>query len=91
MNYLPVIISFLSLLVAGYSFLSKTNKDNTTELTTVIVKLESIGTGIADIKAEIVNLKNDQKEDHDKIIKIESSLSTAWKRIDEMKDYHADL
>lgn len=91
MNYLPVIISLLSLLLAGYSFLSKTNKDNTTELTTVIVKLESIGNGIADIKAEIANLKNDQKEDHDKIIKMEASLQTVWKRIDELKDIHANL
>lgn len=91
MNYLPVIISLLSLLLAGYSFLSKTNKDNTTELTTVIVKLESIGNGVADIKAEIANLKNDQKEDHDKIIKMEASLQTVWKRIDELKDIHANL
>lgn len=91
MNYLPVIISVLSLLLASYSFLSKTNKDNTTELTTVIVKLESIGNGIADIKAEIANLKNDQKEDHDKIIKMEASLQTVWKRIDELKDIHANL
>lgn len=91
MNYLPVIISLLSLLLAGYSFLNKTNKENTTELTTVIVKLESIGNGIADIKAEIANLKNDQKEDHDKIIKIEASLQTVWKRIDELKDIHANL
>lgn len=91
MNYLPIIISLCSLLLAGYSFLSKTNKDNTTELTTVIVKLESIGNGIADIKAEIANLKNDQKEDHDKIIKMEASLSTAWKRIEELKDGHANL
>lgn len=83
-NYAPLIISALSLLLAFYSFISKVNKDSTTELTTVIVKLESIGSGIADIKAEITSLKNDQKDDHDRLIKVESSLSTAWKRIDEL-------
>lgn len=84
-EYIPIFISIVSLLLALYTFLSKNNKENTTELTTVIVKLENIGNGISDIKAEIASMKNDQKEDHDKLIKLESSLSTAWKRLDELK------
>lgn len=84
MDYVPLIISALSLLFAVYTFLNKSNKESTTELTTVIVKLENIGSGIADIKAEIASLKDDQKDDHDRLIKVESSLSTAWKRIDEL-------
>ena len=85
MEYIPYLISFLSLLLAAYTFTSKTNKENTTELTTVIVKLENIGAGITDIKAEIASMKNDQKEDHDRLIKLESSVSTMWKRVDELK------
>lgn len=85
MEYIPIIVSFCSLLLAIYTFLSKANKENTTELTTVIVKLENISAGISDIKAEIAALKDDQKTDHDKIIKLESSLATAWKRIDEIR------
>ena len=95
MEYLPIIISVLSLLLAGYSFLSRNSKENTTELTTVIVKLENIGSGISDIKAEIASMKNDQKEDHDRLIKLESSVVTMWKRYDELKDTmakdHANL
>lgn len=85
MEYIPYLISFLSLLLAAYTFTSRTNKENTTELTTVIVKLENIGAGITDIKAEIASMKNDQKEDHDRLIKLESSVSTMWKRVDELK------
>lgn len=85
MEYIPYIISFLSLLLAAYTFLSKNNKENTTELTTVIVKLENIGTGITDIKSEIAGMKNDQKEDHDRLIKVEASVATMWKRYDELK------
>lgn len=85
MSYIPIGISVLSLLLAIYTFLSRNTKENTTELTTVIVKLENIGNGITDIKSEIASMKNDQKEDHDKLIKLESSLSTAWKRLDELK------
>lgn len=90
MNY-TLVISVCSLLLAGYTFLSKNNKENTTELTTVIVKLENIGNGIRDIKAELATLKSDQKEDHDKIIKLEASIATAWKRIDEIKKEDANL
>jgi predicted nucleic acid-binding Zn-ribbon protein len=85
MQYIPYIISFLSLLLAGYSFLSQNNKENTSELTTVIVKLENIGNGISDIKSELAHLKDDQKEDHDKLIKVETSVATMWKRYDELK------
>jgi len=86
MQFLPYLISVASLLFSIYIFLSNSSKENTSELTTVIVKLENIGSGIKDIKDEIASLKNDQKDDHDKLIKLESSLSTAWKRIDELLD-----
>lgn len=85
MEYVPYIISFLSLLLAAYTFLSRNNKENTTELTTVIVKLENIGNGISDIKSEIASMKNDQKEDHDRLIQVESSLSSLWKQFNEYK------
>lgn len=85
MEYLPIIISVSSLLFAIYSLVSKNSKESTSELTTVIVKLENIGSGIRDIKAEIANMKDDQKEDHERLIKVEASVATAWKRIDEIR------
>ena len=75
MNY-SIVISICSLLLAIYSNLSKNNKENNTALTTVIVKLESISEGVADIKREINELKDDQKADHDKIVKLEASLDS---------------
>ena len=84
MEYVPIVISVLSLIFAFYTYAKKANADSASEMTTVIVKLENIGSGIADIKAEIASLKNDQKDDHDKLIKVETSLSSAWKRINEL-------
>ena len=84
MEYVPIIISFASLLLAGYTFLSKNNKENTTELTTVIVSLDNIKSGIADIKAELNSIKSSQKEDHDKLIRVEESLKSAWKQINKL-------
>ncbi len=89
MEYAPILISIASLLFAIYSLASKNSKDNTSELTTVIVKLENIGTGIRDIKAEIAGMKNDQKEDHDRLIKVESSVSSLWKQFNEFKSLEA--
>ena len=83
MNWSQV-LSIVSILLAAYTFLHKNNKEQTTEMTTVIVKLEGISEGIADIKAEINSLKNEQKTDHDRLIKVESSLSEAWSYLDRM-------
>lgn len=77
---LTVFVAFCALLVSIYSLISKNSKENTTELTTVIVKLENIGAGISEIKSEIASMKNDQKEDHDRLIQVESSVSALWKQ-----------
>lgn len=82
----PLVISIGTLLFSIYVYITTNNKSNTTELTTVIVKLENIGNGIADIKAEINSMKTEQKEDHDRLIKLESSVTTLWKRLDELKE-----
>lgn len=90
MAYIPIIISVLSLLLAAYTFLSKENKENTSELTTVIVKLENIGSGIADIKAELNTIKKDQRDDHDRLIRLDESLDSAWHRINTLEKQNKD-
>lgn len=90
MAYIPIIISVLSLLLAAYTFLSKESKENTSELTTVIVKLENIGSGIADIKAELNTIKKDQRDDHDRLIRLDESLDSAWHRINTLEKQSKD-
>lgn len=60
-------------------------KNDASELTTVIVKLENIGAGITEIKSEMTNVKNDIKENRERIIKVEESAKQAHKRLDEFK------
>lgn len=83
-NYVPIIISLCSLAFAIYSAVSKNNKDDTTAMTTVIVKLDSLQSDIRDIKAEINNMRDDQQRDHDSLIRLESSVKSAWKQIDKL-------
>jgi chromosome segregation ATPase len=57
-------------------------KTEASQLTTVIVKLENIGNGITEIKSEMNNLKNDLKDDHERLIKAEEAIKTLRERLD---------
>lgn len=84
-----LLISGISLAFGIYSGIANMKRNqasdtkrDTAELTTVIVKLESIGTGITEIKSELTNVKNDIKESRERIIKLEESAKQAHKRLD---------
>jgi outer membrane murein-binding lipoprotein Lpp len=62
------------------------DKRDATEMTTVIVKLENISTGITEIKSEMSNLKNDIKESRERLIKVEESAKQAHKRLDSLEN-----
>jgi hypothetical protein len=69
-----LLISGVSLAFGLYSGISNMkrnqrsdDKNEASQLTTVIVKLENIGTGIAEIKSEIGNVKNDVKNQGENI------------------------
>lgn len=88
---LSLLISGVSVAAAVYFAIKGSNradkadiKNETASMTTVIVKLENIGNGIAEIKTELTKVKNDMQEDHDKIVKLEESLGTLWRRHDEL-------
>jgi len=86
---ITILLSAVSVAFAIYFGLKKSKRNETldiksdaAQLTTVIVKLENIGIGIAEIKAELFNVKNDIKEDRERIIRVEESVKQAHKRID---------
>lgn len=54
------------------------------DMTTVIVKLESISTDTNEIKNDIKSLKSDVRHNSENIIRIDESLKSAWKRINEL-------
>lgn len=84
-----LIYTVLSTFIIFYSLRRNNKADDTTEastITTIMVKLENINTGIAELKAEISLIKTEQQNDHDKIIRLEQSLSSAWKEIDRLRE-----
>ena len=86
-----LVISALSLafrIYQGVSNLKRNQKtDNVqeaTQMTTVIVKLENIGVGISDIKADMRITNDEVRELRDRVIKVEDSAKNAHRRIDEL-------
>lgn len=84
-----IIISVISVSFAIYKIITDSrraqkcdDRNEATQLTTVIVKLENIGTGIARIESEISNIKTDVKEDRERLIKVEESAKSMHKRLD---------
>ena len=58
------------------------DRNDATQLTTVIVKLESISNGVSEIKRELSTVKEDIKNDHERLIKTEESVKASHKRMD---------
>jgi|GEM_PF-420189 len=60
-------------------------KSDASQLTTVIVKLENISTGITRIETEMSNIKEEVKEDHERLVKVEESTKSVHKRVDALE------
>jgi peptidoglycan hydrolase CwlO-like protein len=89
---LALVISGISLAFGIWQGISNMRRNNrrddrseAAQLTTVIVKLENISSGICEIKNEIANVKSDIKESREKIIRLEEAVKQAHKRIDQIE------
>lgn len=78
------IIALGALIISGLALvysLSKDSKSNTSELTTVIVKLETIGSDITEIKKDIRSVKADLREHGERIAKAEQKIDAIEKLV----------
>ena len=89
---LSIIISILSCSAAIYfGWLAATrnkssdDKKQASDMTTVIVKLESIQSNTAEIKADMRNLNAQVRENRESIIRMDESLKSAWKAINKIQ------
>lgn len=65
-------------------------KKETTDMTTVIVKLENISTGVSEIKADLRSLKSDVQANRERIVMLETNLKNLqhqFERQQEATDY----
>lgn len=90
MEWIPVAISALSLIVSivvGFSAIKSRNSSDTkqeaSQTTTLIVKLENIADGVNEIKSDMRNMKDDVRELRDRVIACEQSTKSAHRRLDD--------
>lgn len=90
---ISVIISVLSLLVAaivGFTNIKRNNntdnRQTTAEMTTVIVKLETLNNNISEMKTDVRNTRIDLQEIRDRLIVCEQSTKSAHHRIDALEE-----
>ena len=89
---LPILISVLALLATVYfNTISKNRLDqneatkNGSELTTVIVKLESISGGVSEIKSDLRNMKTEIQENRERIIRVEDLARQLRNELDSLR------
>lgn len=86
---ITVITPILSVLIAAaalYFSRRKSAQEDTAQMTEAIMKIEVIGQNVADVKADVKAIRNEMREDHDKIVDMERQVKTMWQRIDELKE-----
>ena len=82
MAYIPILISALALLFSAYQFVKASEKEDTSQMTTVLVKLENIAEGITEIKSDMRSIKEDVQNLRERVATVESSVKSAHRRID---------
>ena len=93
----PILISALSLLVAIIVAITSirsrnasSDKQEASQITTLIVKLENIADGVNEIKSDMRNVKNDVQDLRDRLIVVEQSTKSAHHRLDGLEGKRAD-
>lgn len=94
---IALVISAISLGFAIYSGVSNLKRNNkqdaksdSAQLTTVIVKLENIGTGINEIKADVKDVKQDLKDHSERLIRLEQQVKVLNKTVFGKDDNNED-
>lgn len=89
---LSTIISVVSVTVAVIVMVtnikrnsSRDNRQEASNLTTLIVKLENISEGVNEIKSDMRNMKSDIQDLRDRLIRVEQSDKSAHHRIDTLE------
>ena len=89
---ITTVISFCSLLIAATVAVTNIrrnskadDKNEATQLTTVIVKLENIGNDIKDIKKDIKEVNLEVQSIKERLLKVEQSTKSAHHRLDHLE------
>ena len=75
----------LTLLIAGAAFYFARKKDTYdagAQVTTVIVELQTVRRDISEMKTDVAAMRQEWRDDHDKLVGMERDIKAMWKHID---------
>lgn len=85
---ISIISVCIALIVAVAGLLRNSHndtKEDSTQMTTVIVKLENINDGVREIKSDIKAVKDEVESIKERVVIVEQSTKSAHKRIDTLE------
>ena len=80
-----LIVAAIALILSIWNTQKKDSKESTSQTTMMMAKLDSISDNIRDLKKDVTDMRVSVQDNHDRVLKLEMSLETAWKRIDELR------
>lgn len=89
-EYAPILISAAALIFTYYQYLRNSHREDTSQMTTVLIKLENIAEGVTEIKSDVRNMKKDVQDLRERVAKVEASASSAHKRLDSVVGGRSD-
>ena len=75
-------------IISKWRISSSSTHTDTEQITKLSMKIEEVISGINDIKVEIKDIKEDVRQDHDKIIVMERDIKSLWKAMGKKGDDH---
>lgn len=84
MAQLPYVVSVIALLFSVYQFVKASEKEDTSQITTVLIKLENITELVAEIRKDVRDDRAERQEMRDRLVAVEASAKSAHKRIDDI-------
>lgn len=84
-DWIQIICTCGSLFLAVYVANKNSIKEGASDITTLTLKIDNLLTMMTEMKGRQEASDKMQREDHDNIIKMQQSIKTAWRAIDEIK------
>lgn len=77
---ISLITPIVAVLISAYALIKNSTKEDNTVMTTVVVKLENIEKGVADIQRDQRDMRDEIKDHNARIIKLEEYIKQIEKQ-----------
>lgn len=81
----------LSIAIAAFYYArKKDNHESTSQVTTLIVELQTVRRDISEMKSEFQGMRMEWRQDHDKLVGMERDIKAIWRHVDRINEKQQD-